>query len=77
MKYETAFTGELAVSIEEAPSLVEVLAHLGWRHEPSKVPGKRRVLDANDRIVGDMSAYEAWCELEARGLVRGGYLVTL
>lgn len=62
------------------PRLCDVLASLGWRTEArhNALGQGKRVIDADGRDLGDMTASETWTRLRALGLYpkKGRRLVT-
>lgn len=60
------------MSKEREPTLSDILASLGWRHEPidddRRRPNKRRVYDDKGQHVGDLDCFECWALLRQRGL---------
>lgn len=56
--------------IEEATTLADVLARVGWTTEPAKTPGRKIVRDERGAVVGPcaLHASDVWAELRRRGL---------
>lgn len=52
------------------PSLSDVLARLGWRHEPGNPNRQGRIVHTADgECLGQITANETWALLRERGLV--------